>query len=234
MRQNVTDFLLLVNDRHPLTDWPGPDALAPVAHGVLLRRPAAKALRRALCAVGAGDQIVPVSGFRPHEEQTALYESSLRENGRAFTEQFVALPGCSEHETGLAIDLGEARAAIDPIRPAFPDTGVCGAFRRSAARFGFIERYPAGARGITHIGAEPWHFRYIGLPHAVWLTRMGVTLEEYIEQLLRFTPDAPLRRDGCTVFCVPENAPPAAPCAARRAVSATNCGALVVTEWGAP
>ena len=74
-------------------------------------------------------------------EQERIYRESLRDNGPAFTRRFVALPGCSEHETGLAIDLGERRASIDFIRPAFPDTGLCSAFRRRAARYGFILRY---------------------------------------------------------------------------------------------
>ena len=78
----------------------------------------------------------------------------------------MALPGCSEHQTGLAIDLGKAAGYIDFIRPAFPYDGVCGRFRRLAARYGFIERYQRGKEEVTGISAEPWHFRYVGAPHA--------------------------------------------------------------------
>ena len=107
--------LMLVNARHPM---------------------------RELAEIGAGDGIVPVSGFCSRAEQERIYRESLRDNGPAFTRRFVALPGCSEHETGLAIDLGERQKSIDFIRPAFPKTGVCGAFRRRAAQYGFILRYP--------------------------------------------------------------------------------------------
>lgn len=229
------DTLLLVNDRHPLTRWPAPESLAAVGQsGVLLRRDAAAQLAALLAALGAEEAIVPVSGFRAHAEQQALYADCLRTHGASFTERFVALPGCSEHETGLAIDLGERRDEIDFLRPAFPDTGLCGAFRKSAARFGFIERYPAGARSVTHIDAEPWHFRYIGAPHAAWLTDAGLTLEEYVGRLAGYSPAAPLRRAGCTVFTVPEGAAFSVPESARWTASADNCGRTVVTVWGAP
>lgn len=136
--------LLLVNDRHPLTAWPdmgAMDSAGADAAGspVLLRREAARMLAALLDAVYADGRIVSVSGWRAHEEQKALYADSVRENGADFTAKYVALPGCSEHETGLAIDVGERRASIDFIRPAFPQTGVCGAFRKAAAQYGFIE-----------------------------------------------------------------------------------------------
>ena len=68
----------------------------------------------------AEDSIVPVSGYRTMEEQRQIFSDSLRENGEEFTYQYVAVPGCSEHQTGLAIDLGERREEIDFIRPDFP------------------------------------------------------------------------------------------------------------------
>lgn len=73
----------------------------------------------------------------------------------------------SEHQTGLAIDLAENKEQIDFICPHFPYTGICGEFRAAAPRFGFIERYVSGKEQITGIGAEPWHFRYVGYPHSV-------------------------------------------------------------------
>ncbi len=237
--------LLLVNDRCPLAAWPRTDELArvgsdPLGREVLLRRDAARAFS-ALCeAVRANGAVVPVSGWRAHAQQEALYADCLREKGKDFTEKFVALPGCSEHETGLAIDVGENRGEIDLIRPAFPDTGVCGAFRKAAARFGFIERYPQSARAVTHIDGEPWHFRFIGAPHAVWLTEKRVVLEEYLEWLLAFTPRRPLRADWngrpWSVFRVPldENgASFEAPEGAPYSVSADGRGGAVVTVGGA-
>ena len=94
----------------------------------------------------------------------------------------MALPGCSEHQTGLAIDLGLRGPEVDFLCPDFPYTGPCGDFRRLAADYGFVERYPAGKEPITGIAHEPWHFRYVGVPHAERMAAMGLVLEEYWEE----------------------------------------------------
>lgn len=207
-------FLILVNAGHPLTGGFGqPEeagrlvSLTPSAAGkagaagkpepssspeILLDAAAAKQLAAALAAIGAGEEIVPVSGFRSRREQEQIYRDSLRESGREFTEKFVALPGASEHQTGLAIDLGENKPPIDFICPAFPDEGICQSFRQAAPDFGFIERYRAGKEGVTGIAREPWHFRYVGYPHSRIITDKGLALEEYLEYLRWFSPDKPL------------------------------------------
>ena len=131
-------------------------------------------------------QIAAVSGWRSMREQQCIWEDSLAENGQVFTETYVALPGHSEHQTGLAIDLGRKQEVIDFIRPEFPYDGICGTFRQRAADYGFIERYPEGKEDITGIGHEPWHFRYVGVPHAGVMASLGLTLEEYISFLCRF------------------------------------------------
>ena len=69
---------------------------------------------------------------------------------------------------------------MDFIRPAFPYDGIAGAFRAAAPRCGFIERYPRGKEAVTGIAHEPWHFRYVGCPHAGIMAAHGFTLEEYI------------------------------------------------------
>ncbi|MFR1232947.1 MAG: D-alanyl-D-alanine carboxypeptidase family protein [Evtepia gabavorous] len=78
-----------------------------------------------MAAIGGWKEIVPVSGWRALEEQQAIWEDSLAENGLPFTQTYVAYPGHSEHQTGLAIDLGRRSASIDFIRPDFPYTGLC-------------------------------------------------------------------------------------------------------------
>ena len=243
LEQAVAGTLALVNPAHPLQARPAPEALVPAmpdAPGVLLARQAAVMLAALLDGIRAAGRIVPVSGWRSHAEQQALYADSVRDNGLEFTQKYVALPGCSEHETGLAIDVGEAREVIDFIRPAFPDTGVCAAFRRAAARYGFIERYPKGAQTVTGIGHEPWHFRYVGWPHAGLMAQRGVTLEEYIGALGAYTPEQPLHAEaggrGFDIFRVPlgpEGARFDAPRDRVWQASADNCGGLVVTVWGA-
>lgn len=122
--------LILVNGEHPLPrDAEGGDLVpaGPGAPDVLLERRAAVSLGRLMDELDAWGSIVPVSGWRSREEQERLYAQSLRENGEEFTRQFVARPGCSEHETGLAIDLapGRGRARTLSARP-FPTGASAG------------------------------------------------------------------------------------------------------------
>lgn len=172
---------ILVNRDHPLHEEANL-SLCPADERyphVLLARHAALLLRECIAACGGAREIVPVSGWRSQAEQQQIWDDTLAESGAEFTRQYVALPGCSEHQTGLAIDLGRAAEHIDFIRPDFPSDGACGAFRRLAARYGFVERYPRGKERLTGIAHEPWHFRYVGAPHALLLVQNGLCLEEY-------------------------------------------------------
>lgn len=181
--------LILVNARRPYDEGANRRALRsvdPTAPRVLLDASAAGPLARLMDKLNGWERITAVSGWRSWEEQRELYARSLRENGPAFTEQYVALPGHSEHQTGLAIDLALRQEEIDFIRPDFPYTGVCLAFRRLAASFGFVERYPRGKESITGIAREPWHFRYVGTPHAAIMEQHGFVLEEYIAFLKNY------------------------------------------------
>lgn len=229
--------LLLVNRLHPL-HFSDTDALCLTDSrypGVLMNTSAAHALRACLRAVNGEGRITPVSGWRSRQEQKRIWDESLAENGETFTHSYVAAAGCSEHETGLAIDLGRAAKKIDFIRPGFPDYGVCKHFRREAARFGFIQRYQAGKEELTGISPEPWHFRYVGVPHAMLITGNGLCLEEYTA-FLRGGPRGCVLPDGktATVFYLPykkETAAlelPDAPCD----VSGDNQDGFIITIWG--
>lgn len=240
--KNAADFslpnigpLALVNRRHPLQSGFSITLTPPVeaCPDILLERQAAAMLAACLRAVGAAGRILPVSGWRSHAEQQAIWADTLHREGAAFTKKYVALPGCSEHETGLAIDLAEKADEIDFIRPAFPYDGVCGAFRRAAARYGFIERYREDKTSLTGIAAEPWHFRYVGAPHAQLMEQRGLCLEEYIA-LLGEAPLAYTLENGRTVtvrrFAAGQPLPPAQ---GLRQLSGDNAGGVIVTEWGA-
>lgn len=147
---------------------------------VLLKRRAAVLFAGLMDEIGGWSRIVPVSGYRTFEEQSDLWDSSLAEHGPAFTRAYVAPPGHSEHQTGLALDLGLKKKEIDFLCPDFPDSGICRAFREQAARYGFIRRYPGGKEAVTGIAHEPWHFRYVGTPHGEIMEKEGLTLEEYV------------------------------------------------------
>lgn len=156
---------------------------------ILLEKTAGAMLQKIIQNMDQDKSIVPVSGFRPFMEQEQIYKDSLRENGRTFTNKYVALPGHSEHQTGYAIDLARAEEHIDFIRPTFTYKGVCGRFREIAEDYGYVERYKEGKEHITGIAHEPWHFRYVGYPHAKIMNMENLSLEEYIEELKNYPYD---------------------------------------------
>lgn len=183
--------LVLVNAQYPIKCMDNGNLTTVDSYfpNVLLRSEAASALQKILSKIMAGKEIVPVSGYRSMKEQITIYQNSLRNNGEAFTNQFVALPGHSEHQTGLAIDLGQNQKKIDFIRPNFPYEGICGDFRKAAPDFGFVERYPKEKETITGIAHEPWHFRYVGYPHSRIMVEHSLTLEEYVNFIKSYRED---------------------------------------------
>lgn len=183
-----TGNLILVNSQLPLNHNVEKD-LVPVAadtQTILMERSAATMLSHILLDINSADKIIPVSGYRSENEQKQIYDSSLRDNGKAFTKKYVAFPNHSEHQTGLAIDLALKKESIDFIRPDFPYYGICDSFRRAAPKYGFVERYHKGKEQITGIAHEPWHFRYVGYPHSEILNESMLSLEEYIENIKRY------------------------------------------------
>lgn len=180
--------LILVNRDNPLR-WGSNDSILlnrlrlidGVHNGMMMENTAAIMFGKLLKACQAEQDIIPVSGFRSKAEQTHIYDQSVRENGQAFTNQFVARPNESEHQTGLAIDVGEKKEEIDFICPAFPDHGSCRMFRQRAPSYGFIKRYAKEKEHLTGISDEPWHFRYVGYPHSVLMEKHQLCLEEYID-----------------------------------------------------
>lgn len=229
--------LILVNAVHPL-HRERTEELMPVNArypDILLNRKAAGMLQALLERLTAESEIVPVSGYRSHEEQTEIYKNSLKENGTEFTRKYVALPDRSEHQTGLAIDVGRYLENIDFLCPDFPYEGICEEFRRLAPDYGFIQRYPAGKEKITGIAHEPWHFRYVGFPHSAVMADMGLTLEEYITFIKRYTPERRLIYRNTEVFFFPTAAPYTEirlPEDALYQVSGNNTDGFIVTVWG--
>lgn len=105
------------------------------------------------------------SAYRSGVFQQQLYEKK----GAAYA----LPPGYSEHQTGLSIDIGSTQGTMDK---AIEGEWLA----KHAAEFGFILRYPQNKADITGISFEPWHFRYVGLPHSVIMKQKNLSLEEYI------------------------------------------------------
>lgn len=177
-------YLILVNKKYPLKkDNGNRERLAKLGNGIYLENRTASMLMQLLNELKAEKKITAVSGYRSFREQERIYNNSLNENGGEFTKKYVALPGASEHQTGLAIDLGKTKEEIDFLCPEFPFEGICQEFRERAADYGFIQRYEEEKEGITGIGHEPWHFRYVGYPHSRIMREGNLTLEEYAEKI---------------------------------------------------
>ncbi|WP_162921723.1 D-alanyl-D-alanine carboxypeptidase family protein [Listeria costaricensis] len=181
----MKDYLVLVNAESPLPSnySPEPLKLVDAWQGIFLEKQTAEALSALLAKVDPDHLIQITSGFRSIREQVELYQTSMEENGLAYTNAYVAKPYCSEHHTGLAVDLSIKSGAVGEIAPDFQDHPVVEAFLKEMANFGFIMRYlPDEKTEITGISHEPWHFRYVGLPHSQRITEGGLVLEEYLEK----------------------------------------------------
>lgn len=229
--------LILVNQNHPLQNT-GAVHLTTVSKQcphILMENCAMRLLSACIQKVGGQQEIVPVSGWRSQAEQQQIWDDSMAESGESFTHQYVALPGCSEHQTGFAIDLGKAAEQIDFIRPDFPYDGICGEFRRLAPQYGFIERYQKGKDRLTGISPEPWHFRYVGMPHARLIAENGICLEEY-RDFLHQKPRSVSMENGykAQVFSVPakgEITEIELPEGCYQ-VSGDNVDGFIITVWG--
>ncbi|GMQ60006.1 M15 family metallopeptidase [Vallitalea sediminicola] len=186
-----TGNLILVNKFYPLKNNNSKNKscivpLSPQYKDTLLEMKTANMLEHLVSDLKCDEDIIPVSGYRSYEEQKNIYVDSLENNGKDFTEKFVAIPNHSEHQTGLAIDLALKQDDIDFICPNFPYDGICNVFREKAPHYGFVERYEKGKEAITGIAHEPWHFRFVGYPHSQIMTDWGVSLEEYIDAIKQY------------------------------------------------
>lgn len=156
--------ILLVNKQYsvPSTYNPGVD---PTASAAL------KQLQQA--ASTAGYNIPLLSGFRSYSRQNTIYNNYVRQDGQALADTYSARPGHSEHQTGLAFDVGQ-------IEDYYGETPEGQWLAKNAHTFGFIIRYQKDKTHITGYKYEPWHIRYVGVEHATNIYNQGITLEEYL------------------------------------------------------
>jgi len=184
-----TGFLWLVNRENMLCAKYRPRDL--VNHGgIELRAPVRDAYIEMLAAMEADglEQLSLKSGYRAYSHQRAVFEGKVNEltrrgHGRAvataIASRSVQVPGASEHQTGLAIDVSEGAG----LSQTFAETDAGRWLAQNCHRFGFIIRYPREKTDVTNIIYEPWHLRFVGIPHAEIMFHTGKTLEEYHEFL---------------------------------------------------
>lgn len=130
------------------------------------------------------------SPYRTHDHQTMLFGQKIdryMKRGMSYMEayqlgsQAVTLPGNSEHEVGLALDI--ICDTYSDLEQGFADTEAGKWLAANSCQYGFILRYPKGKEYVTGIEFEPWHFRYVGVEAATYITEKGITLEELWDEL---------------------------------------------------
>lgn len=112
------------------------------------------------------------SAFRTIKDQEAIYAKTKDKT-------LVQTPGNSEHHTGLAVDLQPVKALQGNYGDALNKEKEF--MEKNSWRFGFIQRYPKAKEAITGISFEYWHFRYVGRPHAEYIFKNELVLEEYLD-----------------------------------------------------
>lgn len=163
--------ILLANKIYPL-----PSTFAPGEN------PEAKqALDQMLAAAKQqGFDLVAFSGYRSFEYQTTLYNNYVQRDGQAAADRYSARPGYSEHQTGLAFDIGERGKEDLWLTEEFGETPAGQWLFAHAPEYGFILRFPQNKEGITGYMYESWHYRYVGKDIAKEITTKNITLEEYL------------------------------------------------------
>lgn len=126
-----------------------------------------------------GISLAGVSAYRSYATQKTLYNNYVKQDGEEKAKTYSALPGHSEHETGLAIDVSGSNGKC-AAQNCFAVTKEAKWLDSHAAEYGFIIRYPDGKESITGYQYEPWHLRYVGTQLSKELAQKNLTLEEYL------------------------------------------------------
>ena len=195
----VIDYMVLVNKDNVLPDgWEEALEVTTITNSVGDEVQAESKAYEAYCALKGevekdlegyekGEVMLELdSAYRTVEAQQKIWDDFVREKGEEYARTYAAVPGFSEHHTGLALDLyftidGKDIYENDDLFQ-YPD--IWEAIHARLAEHGFILRFPEGKEDVTGYAYEPWHIRYVGDPAiAKEITDKGLTLEEYLENL---------------------------------------------------
>ncbi|MBR5447792.1 MAG: M15 family metallopeptidase [Clostridia bacterium] len=203
-----------------------------------------------------GDSSILVnSTYRSLEDQQSIYDSYVQSNGEEYAKQYVADPGSSEHHTGKALDLTIRYA--DGTYVQMKNYEHLDTFVSLCIMNGFVQRYPENKYAFTHINTEPWHYRYVGIPHSYIMFKKNMCLEEYVELVKEYSVEGEmllLTSEGEVSTCDKKNLPengyvvyyvpmgegdtvdvPVPADAAEYNVSGDNCGGFIVSAtFGEP
>ena len=184
-QHDIDGLLFLANRQYTVSEAYAPADLemSDVSGQVRRLRPAAaKALREMFdaCKEETGVKLISISGYRSYETQEGIYARKLRsvKKNEAKAQEFVAPPGASEHQLGVAMDIGQKHKVNLEI--SFGKTEGAKWARENCWRFGFILRYDEPWEEITGYKYEPWHFRYVGKKYAKEIHKANVPLETWL------------------------------------------------------
>ena len=180
--------LFLINRDYMISaDYVPEDLVKPnvqmTASNIKMRKEAALALEAMFQAAKAeqGYTLVAISGYRSYGQQSSIFQRKVESVGKKNAMLLVAPPGSSEHQLGLAMDLGCKRNKS--LTESFAGTDEGKWVAENAHRFGFIIRYKEEWTEITGYSYEPWHVRYVGKEHAQRIFDLDIPLEYYVDQL---------------------------------------------------
>ena len=186
-----TDYMVLVNKQNKLPeDWEDRIELIDVYTGLdetyQLEKKTAQAYAKLRDDLRENDHIIIEldSTYRTVKRQQEIWDQFEKDKGLEYTKKYVAVPGTSEHHTGLVVDVKIVKAGkiIEDNDAMTAEEEIFSKIHAKLAKYGFILRYPVGKEDITGYGAEVWHFRYIDNPNvAKEIMDKGITFEEYLE-----------------------------------------------------
>ena len=125
-------------------------------------------------------------GYRTAEEQQEILDDKIQtyinqgysqSRAEKTAKEWVALPGTSEHQLGIAVDINADKSKCS-------NEEVYAWLAENAYKYGFVLRYPPGKQKITGTSYEPWHYRYVGEEAAKEIYERGICLEEYFKQMI--------------------------------------------------
>ena len=184
-QNDINGTLFLANRQWTVSEAYEPEDLemSDVPGQVRRMRPAAAAALREMfkaCKEETGKQLLSISGYRSYAKQSGIYNRKLRSVKKNVekAQEYVAPPGASEHQTGMAMDVGQKHKVN--LEVSFGETEGGKWCRENCWRFGFILRYGETWEGITGYKYEPWHFRYVGKEYAKQIHDADIPLETWL------------------------------------------------------
>ena len=185
-----TDYMILVNKQNKLpADWESRVELVDVYTGLdetyKVEKKTAESYEKLREDLRKDHIIIELdSTYRTVKRQQEIWDEFEKDKGLEYAQKYVAVPGTSEHHTGLAVDVKIVKDGkiIEDNDAMTAEKDTFAKIHAKLAQYGFILRYPVGKEDITGYGAEVWHFRYIDNPKiAKEIMDKGITFEEYLQ-----------------------------------------------------